>query len=63
MGAYKHESLDDKNKRIFNKEDNFTQQKNSFVIKLKFSGSFIEIKPNFKGNQISFLHDNSIKEL
>ena len=62
--AYELESLNDEIKRII-KEGLFAEENYPFVIKPRFStlGSFIEIKPNFIGSQISFLPDDSIRNL
>ena len=57
-----NDSLNDENIKIINKEGYFTEENYPFVIKPNFStlGSIIEIKPNFIGSQVGFIHDKSI---
>ena len=56
-----NDSLNDEKIRIIKKEGYFTEENYPFVIKPNFStlGSIIEIKPNFIGSQVGFIHDNS----
>ena len=62
-GAYEIESLNDESKRIINDEEHFTEANYPFKIKPNFStlGSIIEISP--QGPILSFMFDDSIKDL
>ena len=62
-GAYEIESLNDEIKRIINDERHYTEANYPFKIKPNFStlGSIIEISP--QGPIISFMFDDSIKDL
>ena len=62
-GAYEIEALDKELKRIIIGEDHFTEGKYPFKIKPNFSilGSIIEISP--QGPIISFIFDDSIRDL
>ena len=64
-GAYEIESLNNETElNIFN-EGRFTEEIYPFVIKPIFStlGSILGTKANFNGTQISFAHDDSIRDL
>ena len=62
-GAYEKESLNNEIKRIIIDEAHFTEANYPFTIKPKFStlGSNIEISP--QGPIISFMFDDSIRDL
>ena len=62
-GAYETESLNDEIKRIIIDEEHYTEANYPFKIKPNFStlGPIIEISP--KGPTISFMFDESIKDL
>ena len=62
-GAYEIESLNNEIKRIIIDEEHYTEANYPFTIKPNFStlGSIIEISP--QGPIISFMFDNSIKDL
>ena len=62
-GAYEIESLDDEIKRIIVDEEHYTEANYPFKIKSKFStlGSIIEISS--QGPVISFMFDDSLKDL
>ena len=62
-GAYEIESLNNEIKRIIIDEEHYTEAKYPFTRKPNFStlGSFIEISP--QGPIISFMFDDSIKDL
>ena len=62
-GAYEIESLNDEIKRIIIDEEHYTESNYPFTIKPNFSalGSNIEISP--QGPIISFMFDDSIKDL
>ena len=62
-GAYEIESLNDEIKRIIIDEEHYTEANYPFKIKPNFStlGSIIEISP--QGPIISFMFDDSIKDL
>ena len=62
-GAYEIESLNDEIKRIITDEENYTEANYPFKIKPNFStlGSIIEKSP--QGPIISFMFDDSIKDL
>ena len=62
-GAYEIESLNNENKRIIIDEEHYTEANYPFTIKPNFStlGSIIEISP--QGPIISFIFDDSIKDL
>ena len=62
-GAYEIEALDKELKRIFSGEDHFTEAIYPFRINPKFStlGSIIEISP--QGPIISFMFDDSVRDL
>ena len=61
--AYEIESLNKEIKRIIIDEEHFTEGNQLFTIKRNFStlGSFIEISP--QGPIISFMFDDSIRDL
>ena len=62
-GAYEIESLNNEIKRIIIDEEHYTEANYPFTIKPNFStlGSIIEISP--QGSIISFMFDDSIKDL
>ena len=62
-GAYEIESLSDEIKRIINDEEHCTEAIYPFKIKPNFStlGSIIEISP--QGTILSFMFDDSIKDI
>ena len=62
-GAYEIESLNNEIKRIIIDEEHYTEANYPFTIKPKFStlGSILEISP--QGPIISFMFDDSIKDL
>ena len=62
-GPYEIESLNDENKRIIIDEGHFTRANYPFTINPNFStlGSIIEISP--QGPMISFMFDDSIRDL
>ena len=62
-GAYEIESLNNEIKRIINDEEHYTEANYPFTIKPNFStlGSIIEISP--QGPIISFMFDDSMKDL
>ena len=62
-GVYEIESLNDEIKRIIIDEEHYTEPNYPFTIKRKFStlGSLIEVSP--QGLIISFMFDDSIKDL
>ena len=62
-GAYEIESLNNEIKRIIIDEGHFTEANYPFTIKPNFStlGSIIEISP--QGPIITFMHDDSIRDL
>ena len=62
-GAYEIESLNNEIKRIIIDEEHFTEANYPFTIKPNFStlGSIIEISP--QGPIISFMFDDSIRDL
>ena len=62
-GAYEIESLNNEIKRIIIDEEHYTEANNAFTIKPSFStlGSIIEISP--QAPILSFMFDDSIKDL
>ena len=64
-GAYEIESLNNELKQLIIKEGCFTVKKYPFLIKPTFStsGSITEIKQSVIGSQISFVHDDSLRDL
>ena len=65
IGACELESSNDEIKRIFIQDSYFTEENYPFIIKPKVStlGTIIEIQPNFIGTQISFVHDDTFRDL
>ena len=63
LGAYEIESLNDESKRIIIDEEHYTEANYPLKIKPNFStlGSIIEISP--QGRILSFMFDDSIKDL
>ena len=63
-GAYETDSLNNAIKRIVIKKGCFSENYPSVIKPIFLTlGSIIEIKPNFVGGQISFVHDDSLRNL